>query len=121
MTVENAPTTEGSPSVIPGAKRSAWQSVGLIVAFLAGLLAWLWAGVGVLATVILYSPDPGQGVAVAALKALLVAAWLGTVAWLALDFFRGRFRLVLAPIAAWILVYALGAILESVASINIGH
>ena len=103
------------------ARRPAWQSVLLIVAFLVAVLAWLWAGIGVLAAIVLYRPNPGQDVAVVALKALLVATWLGTVAWLALDFFRGRFRLVLAAIAAWALVLALGEVLKTVASINIGY
>jgi len=88
---------------------------------------WLVAGYaylvsGMLGLVLLiFTPRPGADTPVFILKAALVVGWFAIGAWLCLELFKGRWRFVLAPVAAWVWISAVAAALGNFAFLNWGY
>ncbi len=74
-----------------------------------GLVAaavYLSSGIGLMLMLVL-SPTSGSDVILFVAKAIDLIGWLAIGAWLLIDWRRLRLRVLLAPAAAWVLVYGL--------------
>ncbi len=67
------------------------------------------------------TPEPGAEPVVLILKGVALVGWLAIGGWLVGELLRARFRVVLAPIGAWLGLYLMATMLGTLGYLNIGY
>lgn len=108
-----------TPEIVTTRPRGLALAAFILLA-IAAAIAYVVSGLFSLLVLVL-TPEPGAEAFVFIAKAVLVVGWLAIGWWLLLDFWRGRWRFVAAPVAAWAWMYGLAMLMLGSAYLNIGY
>jgi hypothetical protein len=105
-----------SPATSARLRRLALALVGT-----AALVAWVAAAPPMLLAFLLLWAGGGPDPLVLGLELAMALGWFAAGVWLIRELFRGRWRLVLAPVVAWAWVYLLAQLLVRSGHVNFGY